>query len=130
MAICRLIDGQQLIWNISCSAQIPNKQYKPTRKFQTARSRRIVLTSSSEDSDEDTPLRTQKPEVIEISDSSPERSPKKTTNEKTTTNEGLPLLRPSAKQPSSGAPERILPLYADDDVDQPWNVDDGSILTL
>lgn len=90
----------------------------------------IILTSSSEDSDDDSHPKGQEPEVIEITDSSPERSPKKPTGKKTTT---TALPRPRLKGPSSSAPERMLPLYADDDADdddEPWNVDDGSILTL
>lgn len=127
MISCRFIE----LINVKCycRGRIPNRPNKPARKVQTPRSRLIILTSSSEDSDDDSHPKAQESEVIEITDSSPERSPKKPTREKTTT---TTLPRPRLKEPSSSAPERMLPLYADDDTDndEPCNVDDGSILTL
>lgn len=56
-------------------------------------------------------------------DSSPEKSSTKKPKDKQ-----VLLSRPALKKPSRSAPEHMVPLYADDD--EPWNVDDGSILTL
>lgn len=103
----------------NCSSQVPKES---ARKVKTPQSRQIILISSSEDSDDDSRPRGQKLEVIEITDSSPERSPRR----KKITTKKAP--RPRLKQPSSIAPERMLPLYVDDE--EPWDVDDGSILTL
>jgi hypothetical protein len=56
-------------------------------------------------------------------DSSPEMHAKKNTKGKLS----MPF-RPALKKPSRSAPEPAVPLYVDED--EPWNVNDGSTLTL
>ncbi|KAF7986222.1 hypothetical protein HWV62_38666 [Athelia sp. TMB] len=99
-------------WPLTPPKITPSKP-RTSRKAQTPRSRRIIQSSSSEASDSEVPLRRPLPEVIDI-DSSPERT-------------APGPSRPSLQRPSRSAPEKMLPLYADD---EPWNVDDGSILTF
>ena len=86
-------------------------------KVETARSRRIVQSSDSEVSDSQ-PHIPRQDEVLVLSDSSPGRPPNtpKSRNLKTA-------------RPASGfiALNPVAPLYADE---EPWNIDDGSILTL
>lgn len=65
----------------------------------------------------------EKDQVSIVIDSSPERSFKNTSKGK-----GLVPSRPALNHLSHSAPEPTVPLYADDD--EPWNVDDGSIMTL
>ena len=88
-------------------------------KAQTARSRRIVQSSDSEVSDSQPPVHGQDTEAFVLSDGSPDRRTMATPKSQD--------LR--TVQPASGliAPNPVTPLYADD---EPWNIDDGSILTL
>jgi hypothetical protein len=90
------------------------------RKFNTPRARRIVQSSSSEASDNE-PRRER--EVIELTDSSPERVPPEDDTTKATTNIAKKLTIQT---------EKPLPLYIDDGEpeDEPWAVNDGSILIL
>lgn len=94
------------------------------RKVQTARSRRIIQSSESEVSDSQPTAPRREAEVIVLSDSSPERRPKPKPIPK---NQNLKTARPALPKSSLSAPEPIAPLYADE---EPWNIDDGSILTL
>src|SRR5882757_3487350 len=90
----------------SSKLKVPGSKTKSSsRTIQTPRSRRIVQSSNSEDSDSDS-----SPNVIDLTDGSPERPSKKNTKGK----QVMPP-RPALKKPSRSAPERAMPLYVDDD---------------
>jgi len=100
----------------------PRSIQKTPGKIQILRSRRIVQSSSSEDSDNESGRRHGGRDISPLSDSSPEQPTSKIPIPE-------PLKTPKVAQikPVAPSPKESLPLYVDQDGPQ---IDDGAILTL